>query len=307
MRLNENKRVFFDPTAHLYLLDGERLLMGVTSLMKKHGLSADYSGIAKKVLDAAAAEGTAIHQEIEDYDNGKAVLISPLIQEYRELGLKFIANEYLVSDNDIVASAIDGVYEGEHKNGVILVDYKATQKVHKRALSWQLGIYKVFFERQNPTLKVEKTLCLHIDKKERKIKGLIPIDPVSEEEVTALLTAEKNGEIYCDNYSEPNVEVILSGEELNAYVANQSEIAKLKEAVKEIESVLKEYDKRILEYMKSHNLDKMDAPDGTISIKKGYTRVGIDTEKLKKKRPDIFAQFTKETSVSPSIIYKPNS
>ena len=74
MELTRSNRVYFDATSHSYLLDGETLLMGVTELMKKHGLGADYSGIPEATLRKAAEEGTAIHQEIEAYDNGESVL-----------------------------------------------------------------------------------------------------------------------------------------------------------------------------------------------------------------------------------------
>lgn len=305
MHLNRNTNVFFDELSHVYLL-GDKELIGVTSLMKKHGLGADYSGISQKVLDAAAAEGTAIHKEIEDYDNGKAVLISPLIQEYKSLGLKFIASEYLVSDNETVASSIDGVYEGSANNKVLLVDYKSTQKVHKRALMWQLGIYKVLFERQNPGIEVEETLCLHIDKKEQKIKGLIHIDPVSTEEVDNLLCAERDGRIYIDAYEEPSASIVLSEDELQAYIDNQAKVSELKSAIKEIEAAIKAYDARIIEYMQAHGLDKMDAGGGTLTLKKPYIRTGVDTSRLKAKRPDIYEQFLNETTVSASLIYKSN-
>ena len=123
MELQDNKRVFFDPVSHTYLM-GDKVLIGVTSLMAKHGLSPDYSGIPEATLKKAAAEGTAIHQEIEDYDNGVSVLRTPLIEEYidicRENGLIFARNEYLISDDELVASSIDGVYGPE--NDISLVD-----------------------------------------------------------------------------------------------------------------------------------------------------------------------------------------
>ena len=106
MELRNNTRVFFDPLSHTYLM-GDKILTGVTTLMRKHGLSPDYSGIPKATLDKAAEEGTAIHKEIEDYDNGLSVLRTPLIEDYIALcqqnGLKFLANEYLVSDDESVA------------------------------------------------------------------------------------------------------------------------------------------------------------------------------------------------------------
>ena len=62
MQLANNTRIFFDETSHTYLLDDDKILIGVTSLMKKFGLSPDYSGIPEATLKKAAEEGTAIHK-----------------------------------------------------------------------------------------------------------------------------------------------------------------------------------------------------------------------------------------------------
>lgn len=306
MELRSNDKVFFEPLSHTYLM-GDKMLIGVTSLMEKHGLSPDYSGIPKATLMKAAEEGTAIHKEIEDYDNGLSVLRTPLIEEYaaicREHGLIFVRNEFLVSDNEIVASSIDGVYGPE--NAVSIVDYKTTQKVHKRPLMWQLGIYKVLFERQTG-IEVAKCYCLHIDKKERTIKGLVPIEPVSEAEVDALLLAEKEGRIYVDLYEEPSAELVLTDAELTAYVTQQAEIVRLKEQIRNIEDALHALDKRVLEYMTEHGLESLEGGGGTFKVRKAYERTSIDAERLKKMQPGIYEQYKKSTQVAASITFKPN-
>lgn len=312
MELRNNTRVYFEPLSHTYLLDGDKQLIGVTELMKKHGLGADYSGIPEKVLNKAAEEGTALHKEIDDYDNGLSVLRTPLIEQYAKLcaqtGLIFVSNEYLVSDDELVASSIDGVYwlKNGKKNEVALIDYKSTQKVHTRALEWQLGIYRVFFERQNPGLKVTATYCLHIDKKLRTIKDLVPIEPVSEAEVDALLEAERQGIIYIDDKDEPSAELVLTDQELATYVVKQEEITRLKEQIKKIEDTLKGMDNRVKDYMIEHGLDKLEGGGGVFTLKKAYKRAGIDVDRLKKIQPGIYEQYKKETTVSASISFKQN-
>jgi len=307
MQLVDNTHVFFEPLSHTYLL-GEKELVGVTTLMRKHGLSPDYSSIPEATLMKAAAEGTAIHKEIEDYDNGVSVLRTPLIEEYINIcsdnRLKFVRNEYLVSDNEMVASSIDVVYEAE--NGVYLVDIKSTQKVHKRPLAWQLGIYKVLFERQNPKLKVIGCACLHIDRKERKVNGLIPIEPVTESEVDGLLDAERSGRIYIDEFEEPSAEVVLTDAELAAYVVQASEIAQLKDRIKSIEDSIKALDKRVLDYMLANNLETMEGGGGVFKVKKAYERTSIDTERLKKMQPGIYEQYKKTAVVAASVSFKPS-
>ena len=308
MELNRNTRVFFEPTSHSYLLDGDTLLMGVTELMKKHNLSADYSAIPEAVLKKAAEEGTAIHLEIEKYDDGEAVFASELIDEYKKIcaanGLKSVASEYLISDYEVIASAIDKVYEGPRK-GAVLVDIKSTLELHRRPLEWQLGIYKVYFERLNPGVPVEGCYCLWIDKKKRTIKGLVPIEPVSEAEVVALIEAEKRGEIYIDENAKPDASLVLESKELASYVGGYNKVAELKARIKQIEDALKDADAKLLAYMEKNNLDEMAAPGGVIKRKAAYTQTRVDSAKLKEQFPAVWQKVAKETQVKGSISYKP--
>lgn len=309
MELRNNPNVFFSKETHMYLC-GDKILQGATTLLRNHGLMPDYSGIPDKVLEEAARKGTALHEAIEAYDNGESVMLTPFLQEYKEIcdenGLKFLVNELLISDEELVASMIDGVYEGSTDNSVVLVDYKSTQKLHWRSLSWQLSLYKVLFERQFPGIKVEALKVLHLDKKDDRVLGLFPVEEIPEAEVDALLLAEKEGRIYIDLHEEPSAEIVLTDEELTAYVTQASEIAKLKEQIKKIEESLKGLDKRVLDYMLENNLESLEGGGGVFKVKKAYERAAIDTERLKKMQPGIYEQYKKTTTVAASITFKPN-
>lgn len=309
IKLSNNKMVWFEQLTHTYWVDGKEL-SGLTSLMARHSLSPDYSNIPEKVLKAAAEKGTAIHKLLQEYDEGNSLLNEPLVDEYRNAihaaGLAHVASEYLVSDNEVVATFIDKVYDTGIPNVVDLADVKTTQKVHSRALAWQLGANVVLFERQNPGIKVRNVFCIHIDKDTRKLKGLVPITPVSADEVDALLLAEKNGRIYIDQYEEPSAELVLTDEELAAYVVQASEIASLKEKIKSIEESLKTLDKRVLDYMLANNLETMEGGGGTFKLKKAYERSTIDTERFRKMQPGLFEQYKKTSTVAASVSFKKN-
>ena len=304
VQLNKNERVYFDETSHSYLLDGDTLLMGVTELMKKHGLSADYSGVSEATLRKAAAEGTALHKEIETYESGEAVLISPFIQEYQKLGLKCVATEYLVSDDETVASSIDGVYEADEPDSVILVDYKFTQKYHRHALESQLSIYKTLFERQNPHLKVKALYCLHGDKKERTIKGFYPVKDLGSEWVDELLACEREGRVFVDMSDQPTADIVRSKEEMSDVLAKSAKVSELKLAVKELEAAIKVYYDRVCEYMVEHNLDKLEAEGGVFTLTKAFERSGIDMELLKKKWGNAYRECKTTTQVKASVKFK---
>ena len=310
MKLIENNQIYFEPLSHTYIGPNEKILSGLTGLMAKHSLSPDYSHIPEKVLMAAAEKGTAIHKLLQDYDEGNSLLNEPLIEEYRnaihDAGLTHIASEYLVSDNEIVATFIDKVYDTGIPNVVDLADVKTTIKVHKRSLAWQLGANVVLFERQNPGIKVRNVFCISIDKDTRKFKGLVPITPVSEAEVDALLQAERDGRIYIDQHDEPTAELVLTDEELATYVAQASEMARLKEQAKAIEDGLKALDKRVLDYMLEHNLESMEGGGGVFKVKKAYERASVDVERMKRTNPGLYEMYKKTTTVAASISFKPN-
>ena len=307
MELKHSDRIFFDETSHSYLLDDERLLEGVTGLLKKHNLGGvDYSGISPEVLNNAAAIGTELHREIQSYLSGESIFSTDLTDEVKKLNLKFCEAEYPISDYDIVASAIDLVCEGSAPDKAILIDIKATDKYHRRYLEWQLGGYKVMFEAMNPGIEVEGLYCLHLDKKKRKVKGFYPVEGVSEEEWNGLLDAERNGLIYIDENAVPDASLVLEEDELQTYVAQAAQIADLKTKIKEIEGAMKFCDERLLAYMADNNLDEMAAPGGVFKRKKAYTRTTVDSARLQKLFPAVYEKCVKVSEVAASLSFKPN-
>lgn len=304
MKLKQNKKVIFEEFTHSYLL-GEKFLIGVTTLMKKHGLSADYSGISQEILNRAAERGTAIHQALEDYDNGTAVIAPDYLEEvkaYGRLGLKVIESEYLVSDNKIVASSIDKILETEEQDMVDIADVKTTSKLHIEALEWQLGIYKYLFELQNKKIKVRKCWGIHV----RDGKAVMrEINPVSAEMVQNLLKCEEGGTIY-QKEGTLNLEAVslVEREEVMAYVSALSALAELDVQVKALKEVKDKFESTLYERMLEKNLDSLDYPEGTVTLKRPYTKQAIDTKALKAKRPEVYEEFLKETTVKGNITFK---
>ena len=305
MELIENTEVFFESQSHSYTRSDGELILGLTSLMAKHNLGADYSGIPEATLLKAAEKGTKVHAYLQAFDEGELVPTSDLLDDYRAQNFKHLRSEFLVSDNEIVATFIDKVYQAGEKE-VDLADVKTTQKVHRRALSWQLGVGKYLFELQNPGIKVRKTFCIWADKEGMTLKGIIPIEPVSTEEVEALLDAERNGLIYIDENAVPDASLVLEEDELQTYIARAEQIAELKIKIKEIEDAMKFCDDRMLAYMADNNLDEMAAPGGVFKRKKAYTRTTVDSARLQKLFPAVYEKVAKATEVAASLSFKPN-
>lgn len=224
--LRRRTDIKFESANHTYtrISDGIQL-EGVTTLMANQGRGVDYSQVAngdpvkrREILAKAAAKGTAIHEAIQDYDNGidrgedgsftgnktrtvyavdqetgqeygpVTVNVASAVNAYRKIGLPVIASEYLVSDGNYFASMIDKVMRVDDKT-VDLADLKTTSVLHEDALKTQLSIYAFLFELQNPGVKVRNLYGVHIQK--NGSTTLVPVDRLSNDETRGILTAEK--------------------------------------------------------------------------------------------------------------------
>ena len=297
MRLRKNKEVAFNEWLHVYTASDGHTLIGVTELMKRHGLSPDYGGISKDVLEKAAARGTAIHQLLQDYDDGKTVIEDENLKAYKALGLKVHCSEYLVSDNEIVATFIDKVLDD-----CSLADVKSTSTVHRRPLEWQLSIGAYLFELQNPGKKVPHLYCIHV--RDGKAK-LIEVNRIPDEAVERLLECERCGVVYSDNPVPADAALAL--EEQAVVLAEQlDQIARLKLAIKETEQASAELQQRLYDYMTENNLDEMACKLGTFVRKAPYTKKSLDSARLKKEKPELYEQYLKESEIKGSITFKTN-
>lgn len=311
MELVRNTRVEFNELLHTYLLDGEKLLIGVTSLMKKHNLSADYGRISESVLNHAAQMGKMAHKALEDYDNGEPVVENELIRTYRALNLKVIASEYLISDNSLVASSIDKVLDTGIPMTVDLADVKRTSSIHKDALAWQLGIYKFLIELQNPGLKVRNCYCIPIQKGNKddidadRVKPLIPITPVSEDEVKGLLAAESMGLIYSLETA-TIMKLDVNAGAIQNYAETLDKVATIKESLKAMESKVKEFEEMVYTRMLEGNMDKCEVPGGIITLKRPYLKSNFDSASFKKDHKDLYEKYLKTNTVHGGITYKKN-
>ena len=313
MELNRITRVEFFPFTHSYILDGHKVLIGVTQLMHKHGLSANYSRVDEATLQHAADLGSQAHKAIEDYCDGKATVETTLIRSFKRLGLNIVATEYLVSDYNVVASSIDLVNEVD-EDTVDLIDMKRTSSVHKDALAWQLGIYRYLFLLLNPGKKVRNCYCLPIKKgnKDDILKDtcskLVEITPVPESKVVGLINAEMEGRTYTDP---DNVDA-------NAlYVANTVEgflsvgfgdalrlLAEYQAKAKEVEQHIAGAKEQIYNEMLARGVDKVEVGGVSITLKRPYEASKFDGASFKKDHPEVYESYLKTSEVKGSITIK---
>lgn len=332
MRLTQNKKVSFDPFSHTYLC-GNKVLMGVTSLMKKHGLSADYGEVNPYTLAAAAKRGSAVHEALENYDNGKPVVIQDVIyscidnltgevvnkvvltadelqanlEAYKKLNLEVVASEFLISDNKTVASSIDKILftQGDDRRTYVdLGDVKTTSTLHKGALEWQLGIYKYLLEKQCKSVKVRNCYGIHVRKGEAKV---VPINPVPASKVEALLAAEAEGRLYSEEAATAEAMFLapVSDNELAMLASAEGTLARLDAERKLIEAEAKEIKDRLYAHMIENNIEELPVEGGMFKLKRPYQSSRVDSKKLKADYPEVADKVMVVSEVKGSISFKP--
>lgn len=293
MELHKNREVVFEETSHTYLNGDWKELIGVTTLMKKHGLSADYTGIAPEILAKAAARGSKIHKEIEDYCNGGEVLNpSAECEAFKTLGLKTLSNEYLVSDNEMVATMIDVVLEN-----LDLCDIKTTSTFHHEAVSWQLSICAYLFELQNPELKAGDLYGIHVRGDKAK---LVRVEKRPHDMIARLFECERSGiKFNADQTSEitpsestTEIAELFNIEQFIANIELQAQQAKERREKLKCE---------IYKQMESAGQKKIETDAMTITKILPTTKAAVDSKALKEQYPEVYQKVVKSSNVKGSI------
>jgi len=305
MTLSQTDRVKFLPEEHKYILDGNKELIGVTTLMRRQGLAPDYSMIDEATLQHAADMGTQAHQAIEAYCEGLPVPDIPLLKSFKKLKLDIIATEYLVSDFNVVASSIDLIAKVDD-NTVDLIDMKRTSTVHKESVSYQTSIYAYLFEQMNPTIKVRNLYCLPIKKgnvndiNRDKCGELVQLERIDEWDIRTLIDCEATGIMFeKPERIDPTTDLALT------FVnGNFPKLVASLRAIKELEAYIDQAKEGLTNFMTEHGVEKVEFEDVTISLKRPYFSQRFDTKAFRKDYPDLADKYTNSTEVAGSITIK---
>jgi hypothetical protein len=289
--------VIFDEPTHTYTLDGV-ILSGVTSMLTKMIFKDKYSGVPKNILDRAAQHGSYVHHCLELADTLGVDTQCPEVTLYQqkrdELGYEHIASEFLISDEENIASSIDKVFM---KNGNIYIgDAKTTYKLDEEYLSWQLSIYAYLFEKQTK-IKVKGLIGIWL--RDNKAK-FIPITRKSDSSVKKLIKC------YVDDtpFEEVKLPVRKTSQlpdqyaEIEGYIEDiMSQYAYWMEEKKKLtEGVMKEMVKRG-DY-------KWEGDCVTFIRKKDSIRTSFDAASFQREHPLLYQQYLKETPVVGSVTIK---
>ena len=307
--------VIFNETEHTYTLNGKKL-SGVTAIVK--WLFPDtYTDIPESVLMKAAAHGSLIHSKCELYDTCSLGDDLPEVQEYirlkNENSLTTEANEYLVDDGKDIASSIDVVFSKGEDGCYPLADIKTTSKIHVDNVTLQLSIYAYLFELCNKGKKAGKLYVIWLPKEKYGKAELMELKRVTTaacKKIIKAYLAKEDSIPYRVKYfgvekktENTGIEPIEEALPVSLKDA-ENEIIKLETAIKELEAKQKEMKAGLLSLMVEHNVKKWSSERLTITRKLDGTRESLDTAKLKKEYPDVYAECVKVSPTKGSITIK---
>lgn len=293
--------VVFDESAHTYHLGGVAL-SGVTPIID-WVYPRTYDNISEEVLRRAAEHGTMIHKQCELSDSGFEVDTREVIaynDMKNENGKETLCNEYLVSDEERIASSIDVVF-----TDYSIADIKTTSQIHNDNVRLQLSIYAWLFERMNPTIKVPEIWVIWLPRERYGNPDMRMLERIPSE------TCEKVVNMYFEGADYHEAQALLGGgttilkreNEMPAtFYEAEKELARIMVEAKKSAELAEVLRRGMLATMKEYGVKKWESDNLTLTLKDAYIRYTVDSKKLKEQHPDIYKECIKESKVKESLL-----
>lgn len=278
IRLNYNQQVEFFEDSHTYVTKDGALLRGITGIISKMLFPDKYSNIPQHILDKAAEYGTKIHsacQANDMFEVSDCIEVENYSLLKKENNLVPIGNEYLVSDNERIATMIDNVFWAS-ANSVHLGDIKTTSVLDTQSLSWQLSICAYLFELQNPHIRVDKLYGIWLRRDKSK---LVEVERKPNSIILELLDAFFNETVF--DYKKNEIT------EIEELIDIDAELSYLESRRKKILSVIQPR----IETGGQYKNDRL-----TISYVEPTVSKSFDTKKFKEENPDLVSIYERETT-----------
>lgn len=286
--------VIFLPEEHRYYNpENGRYLSGITSLLSRQLFPDKYDGIPQATLDAAAAKGSAIHEECADLATFGVAGTYPETEAFARLltreGIEPLEAEYTVSDGEHYASKIDLL-----DRSLNLYDIKTTSTLDTEYVSWQLSIYAHLFEMQNPGLQVGHLAAIHLRGKRAK---LVRVERKSYEAVSRLLADDLAGRQYThqsDAYLTPAGSA--GGQEgvLAKLTDIERAIIEIKTRLAQAEEQKKSLTEALYQEMDARGVYKLDSPTLSITRIADTTAETFDSKAFRADHPELYGQYLRE-------------
>lgn len=283
--------VVFNQEQHTYSYEGASL-QGITSTLLQKVFPDKYGDVPEDVLQRAADRGTVIHEQIELTDSigilPDVPEVKAYLQEREKFGLSTVSNEYIVTDFEHFASAIDLVMADDADN-ITLADIKTTYAFDREYVSWQLSIYAYLFERQNLGLTVSHLFGVWLPK-----KGgcqFIEVQRHSDAEIESLIEAFLNGEVFSPGETQV---ALITPDAVKLLIEATTAYEEAKQAMDDVKNAL-------LRAMEDNHIRSWE----TEQLKATYTQpteaTSFDVKRFQQEHPDLYSQYLKTTTKKASV------
>lgn len=286
--------VIFLPEEHRYFNpENGRYLSGITSLLSRQLFPDKYDGIPQATLDAAAAKGSAIHEECADLATFGAAGTYPETEAFARLltreGIEPLEAEYTVSDGEHYASKIDLL-----DRSLNLYDIKTTSTLDTEYVSWQLSIYAHLFEQQNPSLQVGNLAAIHLRGKRAK---LVRVERKSAEAISRLLADDLAGRQYIhqpDAHLSPAGSADAQDGVLTKLTDIERSIVEIKTRLAQAEEQKKSLTEALYREMDARGVYKLDSPTLSITRIADTTVETFDSKSFRSDHPELYGKYLRE-------------
>ncbi len=299
--------VSFDEESHTYTAADGTPLSGVTPIVSWL-LPDTYTGIPQAVLDRAAAHGHKVHEQCRMVDNLGIVPedVESQTKYYvdlcKEHGLKPLANEYLIASESLgIASSIDMV-----TRDLDLCDIKTTSSLHRECVTFQLSVYAMLFEAQNPGQKAGRLFALWVPKPQYgapEARELTRIPAALCTEAVKAYIGGKDSEPYRKEIFPDYVPAAKAGgEPLPATLKDaEGEIIKLETELARLKAQRDKLTKGLLALMEEKGVKKWESDSLTLTYIPASTRTAFDAKRFKADQPYTYEAYLHKTQTAPSI------
>lgn len=282
--------IIFDDATHTYM-DGDKKLISVTQLLRKHEITPSYEFVKPEILQASADKGKVVHEEIENYVKNGAIGFTEEFGTFLALMDNYWltpVNAEQIVHNDVVAGTYDLLAKTD--NGVyVLIDHKTTSTLHKTAVQWQLSIYAYLLKKCRG-IEVGDIAVIHYP-----TKTFTSLPMVAEWRIEELMQAERDGGQLPTNIDRQLLKLATQAEQ---------HIIECENACKQAKETAELYRAQLLQAMQEHGYKSFETDTLKLTVKDGYERESIDGAKLKKELPEIAEKYKKVSTVGTSLIVK---
>jgi hypothetical protein len=303
MKKLKESSVQFDTENHTYRLK-DVALQGVTPIVS--WLFPDtYALIPQATLDAAAAHGTAIHQECQLYNELQVPPESYEAREYvrllNENNLSPLASEYLVSDDKRLASSIDLVC-----SDYSIYDYKTTSSLHTENVTYQVNIYKYLFELQNPKLSVPRLGVVWLPRQQYGSCAIIPLEVLDRSLIIESIEAYFRGDDPTPYRKSLfphylfNTETTVPASVINA----QQQIIDFETNIRSLKEQEEQLKQGLIALMEQNGVKKYETDRLILTYVAPSVRRTFDGKSLQLDNPELYARYVHESPTTSSLRIK---